>query len=70
MFASMDLDSRRFYSRIFNTALFNIYAVRNKLFSELLCESADPYILTRWEEAEPLIMQTIKLKSAADTGDL
>ena len=57
--SSVDEASRHFYARVFSTALFNIYAVRNGLFGELLCESADPAIHKRWELAEPAIVQAI-----------
>ena len=66
MFAGMDLQARRFYSRILNTALFNIYAVRNSLFTELLCESSDPAILDKWEAAEGRVVEAIKIRSAVD----
>ena len=69
MFASMDIDTRRFYSRIINTALFNIYAVRHGLFGELLCESPDPEILQRWEQAQSTILEGIKVKLTGDPND-
>jgi hypothetical protein len=69
MFAGMDLQSRRFYSRILNTALFNIYAVRNSLFPELLCESNDPAILSKWEDAESRLIEAIRICRAVDQSD-
>jgi len=69
MFADMDMETRRFYSKIINTAIFNIYAVENKLFSAVFCESDDPLIMEKWHEAEPLIMEAIQRRSDADAGD-
>ncbi|MFC7287309.1 hypothetical protein ACFQPC_04585 [Herminiimonas glaciei] len=69
MFADMDMETQRFYSKIINTALFNMYAVDNHLFSALFCESDDPMIMQRWQEAEPLIMEAIRRRSETDPGD-
>ncbi|MBF8178694.1 MAG: hypothetical protein K2Y13_12340 [Burkholderiaceae bacterium] len=63
MFADMDIETQRFYSRIINTALFNIYAVDHHLFGSLFCESDDPMIMLRWQEAEPLILEEIRRRS-------
>jgi hypothetical protein len=60
MFADGDIETKRFYSKIINTAMANIYAVENKLFGSLFCESDDPMIMERWIEAEPLIMDAIQ----------
>jgi len=65
----MDMETQRFYSKIINTALFNMYAVDNHLFSALFCESDDPMIMQRWQEAEPLIMEAIRRRSETDPGD-
>lgn len=66
MFSDADVETRRFYSRIINTAMFNLYAVEQNLFDELFCESDDPMIMERWNEAEPLILNV--LQHRADTG--
>ena len=67
MFADADVETKRFYSRIINTAVANIYAVDNKLFGALICESDDPMIMERWLDAEPLIVDTIQRR--IDTGE-
>jgi hypothetical protein len=69
MFADMDMETQRFYSKIINTALFNMYAVDQHLFGSLFCESDDPMIMLRWQEAEPLIMEAIRRRSETDPGD-
>lgn len=69
MFSEMDSETRRFFSRIVNTAMFNIYAVEHQLFDTLLCESEDPEVMQRWKEAEPLIMETIQRRIDADPED-
>lgn len=68
-FSEMDNDSRRFYARIVNTALSNMYAVEHQLFDTLICESDDPDVMLRWEEAEPLILETIQRRIDADPED-
>ncbi len=60
MFADMDAESRYFYEKIVNTALLNMYAVEHQLFDVRLCDSDDPLIMLRWQEVEPLIMDTIQ----------
>lgn len=69
MFSEMDSDSRRFYAKIVNTALSNLYAVEHQLFDTLICESDDPDVMLRWEEAEPLILETIQRRIDADPED-
>jgi hypothetical protein len=51
MFSDADVDTRRFYSRIINTAMFNLYAVEHQMFGEVFCESDDPMIMERWAAA-------------------
>lgn len=68
MFTAMDIDSRRFYARIVNTAMLNIYAVRHGLFEELICESKDSTIGIRWMQAQSLIMDAINNRNQADAG--
>lgn len=63
-----DVACARFYSQEFTTVLFNIYAVKNRLFRELLCESCDPAILARWKQAEPLILEAITTPGNRDAG--
>lgn len=69
MFSGMDADSRRFYARIFNIAVFNLYAVENKLFDSLICQSDDPHVLERWEQAEPLILDTLQSRAEGDPNE-
>ncbi len=61
LFESMDEGSKRFYSRVFNTALLNIYAVQRGYFQYLICETEDPMIMVRWHEAVPGIVQRMQL---------
>ena len=68
LFESMDEDSRRFYSRIFNTSMLNIHAVRRGYFDTLLCETDDPRIMLRWHEAVPQIIELIKKENARGLG--
>jgi hypothetical protein len=69
MFTEMDNETRRFFSRIVNTSMLNIYAVEHQLFDAILCESDDPEVMQRWKEAEPLIMETIQRDIEADPED-
>jgi hypothetical protein len=69
MFSEMDSETRRFFSKIVNTAMFNIYAVEHQLFDTFLCESDDPEVMQRWQEAEPLIMEAIQRRIDADPED-
>ena len=61
LFESMDDKSRVFYSRIFNTAVLNIHAVKRGYFDILICETEDPTIMLRWREAVPQIVAMIKM---------
>lgn len=69
MFADVDIETRRFYSKIINTAMFNLYAVEQNLFDALFCESDDPMIMERWNEAEPLILNVIQNRAGSDAGE-
>jgi len=60
IFKSMDPASRRFYSRVFNTAILNLHAVRTGLYDILLCETEDPRAMIRWRAAVPQIIQAIQ----------
>lgn len=64
LFESMDEKSRIFYSRVFNTAMLNLHAVRKGYFDVLICETDDPLIMVRWREAVPQIVAMIKLDNA------
>lgn len=66
LFSEMDIDSKRFYSKIINTVMFNLYAVENKLFDSLICQSEDPHVLDRWLAAEPLILDTLQSRAEGD----
>ena len=60
LFVSMSPDARRFYSRIINTAVLNLHAVRTGLFDILLCETNDPAVARRWKESLPNIIQSME----------
>lgn len=64
LFDSMDAESKRFYSRIFNTAVLNEYAVRRGWFDALISETDDPSVMIRWREAVPQIVMLIKVENA------
>jgi hypothetical protein len=66
IFEGMDGHSKAFYSRVFNTALLNLHAVRRGYFDILICESDDPLIMLRWREAVPQIVMMIKLDNMRD----
>lgn len=57
----MDDATKRFYIRIINNAIINAYAVRHGFFDELLCETTDPEVTTRWEAALPQVMELIAM---------
>jgi len=57
VFSSMSDAGRRFYSRIFNRAMLNIWAVRKGHFDTYLSETEDPRVLTRWTEELPKIVK-------------
>ena len=56
MFTSMPPDCRRFYQKIYNRAVLNLWAVRNGLFDTILCQTEDPNVTARWEAALPRII--------------
>jgi hypothetical protein len=60
LFDSMDGDSKRFYSKIFNTAVLNAHAVKRGWFDVLICETTDPAVLKRWKEAVPQVVLLVK----------
>ena len=64
LFESMDEPSRRFYSRVFNTAMLNLHAVKRGYFDILICETEDPSVMIRWREAVPQIVRMIQLDNA------
>lgn len=57
IFSSMTLEAKRFYSKVFNNAALNAYAVRNGLFDCLLCETTDSSVNRRWNDARPFIIE-------------
>lgn len=59
LFTHMTLESRRFYSPIFNRLLLNIHAVQTGTFDTLFCETEDPRITLRWEAALPHVVNAI-----------
>ena len=67
LFESMDDGTKAFYSRIFNTAMLNLYAVRRGYFDTLICETTDPMVMIRWKEAVPQIVYLIRLENTKNT---
>lgn len=63
LFDSMDEDSKRFYSKIFNTAILNAHAVKRGWFDVLISETSDPMVMQRWKEAVPQIVLLIKAEN-------
>lgn len=68
LFESMDPAARRFYSRVFNTALLNMHAVRTGLYSTLLCETDDPLAMIRWRDAVPRVVMAIQERNQRGLG--
>lgn len=64
LFDNMDADSKRFYSKILNTAVLNDYAVRRGWFDTRICETDDPTLIRRWREALPQIVMLVKVEQA------
>jgi hypothetical protein len=64
MFDSMDEHSKRFYSKVFNTAILNLHAVKHGYFDILICETNDPAVMIRWKEAVPQVVQLIQIERA------
>lgn len=69
LFDSMNPESKRFYSKIFNTAVLNHHAVKRGWFDTLISESDDPKIMSRWREAVPQIVMLIKLENSQDKSE-
>lgn len=55
----MDEPARRFYTSVFTTALLNAYAVKYGYFDALLCNTEDPRVARRWQEAAPKIAEQL-----------
>ena len=64
LFESMDDSSKRFYTKIFNTAVLNAHAVKRGWFDVLISETNDPSVMQRWKEAVPQIVLLIKVEAA------
>lgn len=62
LFSSMSPEAAKFYHKIFNRTLLNIYAVRYGLFDILFCETEDPMIMVRWDKELPNIINFIEHK--------
>lgn len=69
MSPQLQQEARTFYSRVIWTALVNAYAVRAGLFDELLCESEDPGIATRWRNELPLIREKLLTRAQEDEAE-
>ena len=59
LFETMSPAARSFYSRVFNRAIINAWAVKHGYFDTLLCETEDPTIILRWQAALPAITAEI-----------
>lgn len=64
LFESMDEDSKRFYSKVFNTVILNDYSVKRGWFDVRFCETEDPTVMRRWREAVPQIIMIVKVEQA------
>lgn len=64
MFESMSPEGKRFYSRVFNTAVLNLHAVRTGLFDTLLCETEDPRVTIRWKKELPRIIEIMQIRKS------
>ena len=64
LFESMGPEAKRFYSKVFNTVILNDYAVKRGWFDARFCESDDPKLMTRWQEAVPQIILIVKAEQA------
>jgi len=64
LFESMGDDAKRFYSKVFNTVILNDYAVKRGWFDVRFCESDDPTLTARWQEAVPQIVMLVKVEQA------
>ena len=62
IFESMSPEARKFYSRVINTAVLNLHAVRTGLFDILLCETNDPRVARRWRESLPNIIESMEAR--------
>lgn len=69
MFESMGEDARRFYSKIFNSVVLNDYAVKRGWFDARFCESDDPTLRRRWEEALPQVVMLLLAEQARKKGE-
>ena len=62
IFKSMSPEASKFYHKVFNRALLNMYAVKNGSFDTLFCETEDPRVLSRWKKALPGIVAKVQVK--------
>lgn len=60
IFTSMSPEAARFYQRLFNRVLLNMYAVQHGLFDTLLCDTKDEAVLRRWSKALPDVAMQIQ----------
>ena len=71
LFENMDTASKRFYSRVFNTAILNEYAVRRGWFDVLIKDATNEEVMLRWKEAVPQIALLLKVeKLSRDIDDI
>ena len=64
MFTTMPHDCALFYSIMFNRIILNLYAVDNGLFDTRFCETTDPTVPERWNEAVPSIVAAIRIRQS------
>ena len=60
-FDSMTPDAKLFYSRVFNSAMLNLLAVRHGHFPTLLSETEDPGVYRLWMESLPKVMLLLRV---------
>lgn len=65
LFTEMDDDSKKFYSRVFNTCLLNLHACRRGYFDTLISETDDPSVMLRWRLAVPQIVRLFQIDNQA-----
>lgn len=67
LFEGMDDKSKQFYSRVFNTCILNLHAVKRGYFDTLICETDDPAVMLRWRQAVPQIVHMVRIDQIKDS---
>jgi hypothetical protein len=63
VFSTMSPECARFYHRLFNEVLVNLYAVKDGLFDTFICDIEDPQIMNRWRNEAPMIIEVMIMRS-------